>query len=1485
MSLDLINVAYCQVAAETFLDKVKGIAADTLGVAYDLENLSSQLIFGNEINTKLTPSQAEAFASTYQVLYTHPNDATGLAFSVFGAKDSTGALTGELVLSIRSTEFDPKVVDGVLFRDAADIAADKQLTTKGYAYYQLAALTEQWDSIRPALYSSLTLAGVPVGALNVTGYSLSGNIAAGFVALEIDAGRPVGSLTLFNGAGIGDVPTPALKSIISDLRNVLTPELLATGIQSDSLYLNTERTAAVTAVMDAHSADFSGALWSTYLANAVGASTITVPFGTPDGQCVNLPVTNVTGWDGANMVAALGLRLGTAAPFAIDDLGIATQDATKIADYMAAELAQGSAVKALYNALMDTAGPGHSIVELLKGIELQHTLEAITANVTTLQQSNALVQAMPNPASRVTELIHELAQVLAPSAASAGAQFDYHAALVQVEAAALQSGLVSATTVNQLRLDSLEALAETSLAHRYALTHPSSSIILATLNEDSLLYSGLVSGSEQQWASTQYRQDRTLAFSAEYALSGRAPAYYASHFSGQTLAVEDKALNLVNQFSPGTDETAPTTARRVVFAADYSPESSAQAQAEGDSSADRLYGGRGSTLIGYAGADLLFSGGQHNHLIGGSGYDTYQAMLGDTVTDEDGKGELHLLDASESSLSFSLTGTDLDLTAGADSLTVTDWFAHPGQPQMSGGLWLGGAHLSAQEVSDKALTFRASNAAPEVLTGMAGFHNTFYGDSGADTMEGQNSVTGINPGNEYHCSEGGDTCIGTLGNDEYFYAQGDGNATIRVGGGIDVLHFQLSAEGVSSTQDIQVLRRDNDLILNMAQVNTVTIKDWYAADANKLSSIEFSNGTRWTITDTEARAITLIEGTSGDDQLMVPWMEAQPAYAIWGRAGDDYLEGGSAPSVTFDGGPGNDIISLGWQGASTLYLGPNDGDDRVYMPGAGSVTIAFKAGVTPQNLQVNVGEWGSLQLSTGSASAVLYGWFDPWNSAELSVRFEGGEVLSKDTVTSMLVNHATAGSDWLRGTQWATVVSGGAGNDFIFGGPGVEQLSGDAGDDTIYVGTGANVINGGPGLDTIHGETGGSKTYLFGAASELDTLSNWNATPNKVDILLIDAELAPTDITLALEETPWGGSNLIVQSTSTGARFTVTDYGSPWATSANRIDQIKFADGTIWHEDEIRQLCAANPKDPAILIGTPWTDSLYGGTITSQIKGLAGNDALNASSTTNALVVGGPGDDTLYGGAYTHFLFEAGDGQDTVYAQNNNQLEWGTSLIGHTVTATKQGSDLVVKTDTGDSVTVVGWAQAQAPSLKTPYGQVWSAPVVNSKFRPDYTGTHYGDGYYAVKDINAAIQAKLPTDALRRQYEGYIRMGTDAASTSQTMVSHGYYNANGAVSEYGTWLGTSSHWIGAWSDLNPSPSVVTPGQNSLYDYAIVKYTAFLGPDRQIDVAINSVIARTMTLDEGQRLGYNLPLGLDPLYTNPESQVVLAKGIDSFKLFG
>lgn len=1185
------------------------------------------------------------------------------------------------------------------------------------------------------------------------------------------------------------------------------------------------------------------------------------------------------------MVAALGLRLGAAAPFAIDDLGVAIQDPTKIADYMAAELAQASALKALYTALMDTAGPGHSIVELLKGIELQHTLETITTNVTTLQQSNTLVQAMPNPASRVTELIHELTQVLAPAAASAGAQFDYHAALVQVAAATLQSGLVSATTVNQLSLDSLEALAETSLAHRYALTRPSNSIVLSSPSVDSLLYSGRVPGSEQQWASTQYRQDRTLAFSAEYALSGRAPAYYASHFPGQTLTVEDKALNLVNQFSPGIDATAPTIAQRVVFAADYSPESSAQAQAEGDSSADRLYGGRGSTLIGNAGDDLLFSGGQHNHLIGGSGYDTYQAMLGDTVTDEDGKGELHLLDASASTLSFSVTGTNLDITAGADSLTVTDWFAHPGQSQMSGGIWLGGTHLSAKEVSDKALTFQAASAAPEVLTGMAGFHNTFYGDAGADTMEGKNSTTGINPGNEYHCSEGGDTCIGTLGNDEYFYATGAGEATIQVGGGSDVLRVQLPAEGASSPLDIQVLQRGNDLILNMAQVNTVTIKDWYAADANKLNAIEFSNGTRWTTADTEARAITLLEGTSGDDQLMVPWMDAQPAYAIWGRAGDDYLDGGSASSVTFDGGPGNDTISLGWQGASTLYLGPNDGNDRVYMPGAGSATIAFEAGVTPQNLQVNPGEWGSLKLSTGSASATLYGWFDPWNSAELSVRFANGEVLSKDMVTSMLVNHATAGPDWLRGTQWATTVSGDAGDDFIFGGPGVEQLSGDAGDDTIYTGEGANVIKGGPGLDVISGESGGNKTYLFGANSELDTLSNWNAAPGKVDTLLIDAGLTPADIKLALEATAWGSYNLTVQCISTGARFTVTDYDGPWATAANRIDQIKFADGTTWQEAEIRQLCAANPQDPAILIGTPWTDYLYGGEITSQIKGLAGNDTLNASSTTNALVTGGPGNDTLYGGAYTHFLFEVGDGQDTVYAQNNNQLEWGASLVGHTVTATKQGSDLVVKTDTGDSVTVVGWSQGQAPSLKTPYGQVWSAPVVNSKFRPDYTGTHYGDGYYAVKDINAAIQAKLPTDALRRQYEGYIRMGIDAAATAQGAVSHGYYNADGAVSEYGTWLSTSSHWIGAWSDLNPSPSVVTPGQNSLYDYAIVKYTAFLGPDRQIDVAINSVLARTMTLDEGQRLGYNLPLGLDPIYTNPESPVVLVKGVDSFKLFG
>lgn len=651
MTLSSLDAAYCQIGSEAFLHDVLGAPTEIgqagLAQMYSPSALTTALITGNGLYTKLTQSQAEAFVAKYQVLYTYPNDATGLSFTVFGVKDANGQLTGEKVLSIRSTEFDPVALDGAAFRDNADIAADRQLTANGYAYYQLAALTQAWDDIRPQLSAAFVAAGIPDGPLNVTGYSLSANIAAGFTQLEVAAGRSVENLTLFNGAGVGSVSTEALAATITDLRAVLTPELLATGIQSDDLYDN----AALSAVLTSHSAELSSALWHTSLGNVFGPSVTTVPFSAPGGEILDVPVTNLTGWDGVNMVAALGLRFGEAAPVAIDHMGLLVSDVERITNYLAAEFEVPISQwpSAMLKAFLDIAGPGHSIVKLLQGLELHQTLVSISDNIGTLQQSNDFVRAFPSQATCVSDAVKALAEVLAPTFVESTST-DASATLQAVIAAVAQLGQsVTISGIDTVGLDTLESSSGTSAAARFVLTSPAVPVMVDAHSANSALYSERTPGNELQWANEQYRQDRTLAFAAETAVSDRAQNYYAAHYAYQTLTVMDARLGLTNSFAP-LEGTLELTPNRIVFGAANAGDSVFVVQ--GDATFDHLYGAPGNTLLGKTGDDLLISGGE-NRLEGGVGYDTYYVLAGDTVLDEDGKGEVHVVPPALGEVSYS----------------------------------------------------------------------------------------------------------------------------------------------------------------------------------------------------------------------------------------------------------------------------------------------------------------------------------------------------------------------------------------------------------------------------------------------------------------------------------------------------------------------------------------------------------------------------------------------------------------------------------------------------------------------------------------------------------------------------------------------------------------------------------------------------------------------------------------------------------------
>ena len=136
---------------------------------------------------------------------------------------------------------------------------------------------------------------------------------------------------------------------------------------------------------------------------------------------------------------------------------------------------------------------------------------------------------------------------------------------------------------------------------------------------------------------------------------------------------------------------------------------------------------------------------------------------------------------------------------------------------------------------------------------------------------------------------------------------------------------------------------------------------------------------------------------------------------MFGRAGDDYL----------DGGAGTDYL-LGGAGNDTLYGGA--GDD------AGALKGLY-------------GEAGNDRLDGGAGNDALYG--GPGNDG-----LAGGA--GTDTLSG------GEGHDILAGDAGADTLDGNAGDDRLDGGTGVDTLTGGAGADTFVFGTASVVDTGGP---------------------------------------------------------------------------------------------------------------------------------------------------------------------------------------------------------------------------------------------------------------------------------------------------------------------------------------------------------------------------------------------------------------------------------------
>ncbi|MGE3612525.1 MAG: calcium-binding protein [Sulfurimonas sp.] len=708
---------------------------------------------------------------------------------------------------------------------------------------------------------------------------------------------------------------------------------------------------------------------------------------------------------------------------------------------------------------------------------------------------------------------------------------------------------------------------------------------------------------------------------------------------------------------------------------------------EGDDTIDMLEGD--DTLFAGAGDDTIIGGKGSDDLQGGLGNDTYIYNRGDgndTIYDDSSFGYQNSRkeNAGNDTLRFGEGITQEDLIiqySGPDLIialkeegkvfeelsdTILIQNYTDTNNKIENILFSDGSNITINGIkngTDGNDTLNFKDATEDlVLQGLRG-RDFIHGGSGDDVIQGNSGTDDLYGGAGDDTIIGGqesDFLAGGAGNDTYVFNRGDGvdvilddnrpeyesfgstnikvdrllkrmeiGDTAQVDAGYDTLKF---GAGITR-EDISYEISGNNLQIHIAggTNDSITIVN-YLSTKNRVENILLDDGT----------TIDLFAATQGDDKLVF----GDTNTIIDALGGDDIVSTGSG-SDTITGGAGNDRLEAG-AGNDTYIYRRGDGKDTI-IDTIGDDTLKLVGGLSQadviirligKDLVVALKEVGKsfdalsdvilIKNYTNSANAMETIIFEDGSSIDLAT-FDFGTDANDNFIfgnTNNIIN-AKGGDD---------VVSTGAGNDIITGGTGRDTLGGGAGNDSY-------IYRRGDGKDTIT-DAGGNDTLKFVGG----------LTQNDVIVKLIGK-----DLVVALKEE---GKTFDTLSDV----ITVKNY----TNSANAMEAITFEDGS---SIDLATFDFGTETNDYFLFGASSTDldAKGGDDIVSTgagndtISGGAGDDILKSGAGQDTLS-GGLGNDTLEGGRENDtYVFNRGNGHDTIldayhgYSVDGGMLEFDTN--------------------------------------------------------------------------------------------------------------------------------------------------------------------------------------------------------------------------------
>ena len=724
----------------------------------------------------------------------------------------------------------------------------------------------------------------------------------------------------------------------------------------------------------------------------------------------------------------------------------------------------------------------------------------------------------------------------------------------------------------------------------------------------------------------------------------------------------------------------------------------------GGSGNDFLAGAEGDDVLnGGSGNDVLFGHTGNDTLVGGSGSDTYFLAVGsgvDTVVDNAGEDNSLMV-------SSVIDPSSLSLGVGVDSLIIKD--GNNDEIIIQG---FNPNDVMAAPVIDR---FRFQNIALDdtTLTYAQVLDRGFdiEGTLGDDVLGGTNITDRINGGvgnDTLNGGDGNDTLNGGTGNDVLMGGAGSDTYIFDGGGGVDTI-----VENTDSTDSGAV-----DRIVFGAGIASSNIKPVRSgADNGDLT-------------------ITIL-GTQ-DSLTIRGWFDPASASTVSQFVfSDGILDAAAITDMMINHAPVASLIadqpvrqgqSLSLN-AGSLFSDVDvvRGDTLTY-----SVTLAdgsalptwltFDSAMQTFSGIPDNGDVGTLNISVTATDA---GGLSAGNTFALSVL----NVNDAPTVVNSLTNQSTVVGQAFSFRLGETLQ---AGDSFL--------------NDATDMGTPDQVWYN--SNQYLYG-SGGNDTYSFSRGDGYKDTTIYDSDSSPADVVQLTDTL-PADV--AVTQDQWGNVKLSVNGTTDGLIL-----GNWLASDSYKIEQLVFADGSVWEVNDIQSGLSTAPTtgndfisgtsgDEAIralsgddgilsgigndtVLGGAGNDYLRGGGSGSSLfSGGSGTDFIFVESswgdTANSLLDGGSENDTLYG-SYSNdlliggqgddyvdgydgknvMLFNRGDGNDFIYSNNGDLYESDTLSLGGGVsyaglTLGRSDSNLIVGMGNGEIITIDGWFDSAWKSSK-----------------------------------------------------------------------------------------------------------------------------------------------------------------------------------------